>query len=338
MDGHCTPIDARLRNSPRWPKSSRTPILHTAAAPTRRFVPSFSTRRSGGNADTMAATGHGNRCWRPLTGASSTIPISTGPYAMLYAGGGSIPCDCQRRCGWRITEPTILETDCGRCVIRPSSQMTEEEYRLSGQRFYDFEAAWPLFRGTKLTLRIARADGTSRAVPVGEVTWRQTGGDWRQRPDAYGLWEVRHVRGGELRHLGRCGILPDQFGLSIEPGSDMREGHLVFTGTEAVMVAGHGEEAVVEIREEGDAVRVHAIAAATAPDSPSSAGSGWEEAATPTSSNTRWPHWLLRREAGLKCIAHRLQSRSWPEAPWLPLPEERQNTLRGQCAMRASWR
>ena len=166
---------------------------------------------------------------------------------------------------WRITEPTILETDCGRCVIRPSSQMTEEEYRLSGQRFYDFEAAWPLFRGTKLTLRIVRADGTSRAVPAGEVTWRQTGGDWRQRPDAYGLWEVRHVRGGELRHLGRCGILPDQFGLSIEPGSDMSEGHLVFTGTEAVMVAGHGEEAVVEIREEGDAVRVHAIARDAAP-------------------------------------------------------------------------
>ena len=161
---------------------------------------------------------------------------------------------------WRIDEPTALETGNGRCIIRPSEQATEEEHRLSGQRFYNLEAAWPLFRGTP-KLHIAKSEQAPRAVPAGEVTWRTMGGEWRQNPDVFGLWEVRHVRGGELRHLGRCGILPDRFDLSVEPGSDMNEGHLAFNGAEAVMVSGHGEEAVVEVREKGgDVVRVHVAA------------------------------------------------------------------------------
>ena len=165
---------------------------------------------------------------------------------------------------WRIAEPTTLETGSGRCMIRPSAQAAEEEYRLSGQRFYDLEAAWPVFRGTP-TLHIARAEQAPRAVPVNEVTWRKTGGEWRQSPDALGLWEVRHVRGGELRHHGRVGILPNRFNMLIEPGSDISEGYLAFNGTEAVMVSGHGEEAVLAIQGRGDAVRVHVTARDAAP-------------------------------------------------------------------------
>lgn len=160
---------------------------------------------------------------------------------------------------WRIAKPTTFETGSGRCVIRPSSQATEEEYRLSGQRFYDFEAAWPLFRNAP-KLRIAKAEQAPRAVPANQVTWRQTGGDWCQHPNASGLWEVRHVRDGELRYLGRCGVLPAQFGLLIEPGSDMSEGHLVFNEAEAVRVASLDREVVLTMRGRGDAVRVHVTA------------------------------------------------------------------------------
>ena len=47
----------------------------------------------------------------------------------------------------RISEPTVIDTGSGRCVIRPSSVHTEEEeYRLSGQRFHDLESTFPLFR------------------------------------------------------------------------------------------------------------------------------------------------------------------------------------------------
>ncbi len=164
------------------------------------------------------------------------------------------------RAFWRITEPTTIETGSGRCVVRPSSgQAVEEGYQLAGQRCYDFESAWPLFCGTP-TLRIAKAEQAPRAVPANEVSWRQTGGEWAQRPDAFGFWGVRHMRGGELRHLGRVGILPEQFRLSLAPGSDMNEGHLVLNGAEAVKVSGHGQEAVVTPRIEGDEIRVHVAA------------------------------------------------------------------------------
>ena len=161
---------------------------------------------------------------------------------------------------WRIAEPTAIKAVHGRCVVRPSSgQAVEEDYRLEGQRCYDLESAWPLFCGTP-RLRISKAEQAPRAVPTNEVNWRQTGGEWQQRPNAFGLWEVRHMSGGELRYLGRVGILPEQFCLSLAPGSDMSEGYLVLNGAEAVKVSGHSQESVVTPRIEGDVVWVHVAA------------------------------------------------------------------------------
>ena len=157
---------------------------------------------------------------------------------------------------WRISERTAIETESGDCVISPSSgQAAEDEYRLSGRRFHGFESAWPLFRGPAGTPP-GPSRTACRAVPAGEVEWRQTGDDWRSRPTGFGLWEVRHLRAGELRHFGRVGILPERFDCAIKPGSDMKQGHLLLTGGVSVRVAGHDPEAVVTARTEGDAVRV----------------------------------------------------------------------------------
>ena len=161
----------------------------------------------------------------------------------------------------RVSEPTAIDTGSGRCVIRPSSvHAEEEEYRLSGQRFHDLESASPLFRDPPI-LRVARTGQTPRAAPAGEVSWRQTGGDWQSRPDTPGLWEVRHLRDGELRHLGRAGILPARFDLTIEPGTDMGRGRLVLTQAQGVRIAGVGQdaEAMVTTRTEGDDARVHVV-------------------------------------------------------------------------------
>ena len=159
----------------------------------------------------------------------------------------------------RVSEPTAIDTGSGRCVIRPSSvHAEEEEYRLSGQRFHDLESTSPLFRDAPI-LRVAHTGQTPRAVPAGEVSWRQTGGGWQSRSDTPGQWEVRHLRDGELRHLGRAGILPAQFALSIEPGTDMGHGHLILTQAQGVRVAGAGQdsETVVTARTAGDDARVH---------------------------------------------------------------------------------
>ena len=161
---------------------------------------------------------------------------------------------------WRISERTAIETESGRCVISPSSgQAAEDEYRLSGRRFHGFESAWPLFRSPP-ALRLARAEQPVRTVPASEVEWRQAGGDWRSRPTGFGLWEVWHVRAGELRHFGRVGILPERFDCAIEPGSNMKQGHLLLTGGVSVRVAGHDPETVVAARTEGGAVRVQVAA------------------------------------------------------------------------------
>ena len=158
-----------------------------------------------------------------------------------------------------VSEPTAIDTGNGRCVIRPSSVHAEaEEYRLSGQRFHDLESTSPLFRDAPI-LRVAHTGQTPRAAPAGEISWRQTGGDWQSRPDIPGQWEVRHLRDGELRHLGRAGILPARFALSIEPGTDMGQGHLILTQAQGVRVAGAGQDPaiVVTARTAGDDARVH---------------------------------------------------------------------------------
>lgn len=162
---------------------------------------------------------------------------------------------------WRISESTAIETSGGRCVIRPSSgQSAEVQYRLSGKRFYDFESAFPLFRSTP-TLRVANAEQTPRAVPSNEIEWRQIGGNWRQTPVGFGLWELRHTRDGELRYFGRVGILPEQMDISIKPGPDMSQGHLVLNDADAVRVAVYeNAEIMVTAEREGAAVQVHATA------------------------------------------------------------------------------
>ena len=161
---------------------------------------------------------------------------------------------------WRLSEPTIIETGGGCCVVRPSSgQAVEEEYRLAGQRFHDFESPWPLFRGSP-TLRVAKAEQAPRAVPAKEVGWRQTGGEWQPHPASFGLWEVRHVRDGELRHFGRVGVLPERFGFSVETGSDLSEGHLVLSEVDALRVSGSDPGAVVTTRVAEATVHVHVVA------------------------------------------------------------------------------
>ena len=157
---------------------------------------------------------------------------------------------------WRIADATSIETDSGPCVIRPSSGATTvEEYRLSGERFYGFDSPWPLYRG-RPTLRSAKAEQAARAVPANEVGWRTGRGEWQSQPTGYGLWEVRHVGAGELRHFNRAGILPERFGLSVRPGRDMTEGHLVLTDTKAVMVAGSDPDTEVSATTTGDELRI----------------------------------------------------------------------------------
>ena len=185
----------------------------------------------------------------PVTEAP--LPASEG-----VAQGTDVQVRVLGRALWKVSERTAIETENGRCIISPSSgEATEEEYRLSGTRFHGLESAWPLFRGPPI-LRLARAEQPARAVPAGEVEWRQVGGDWQPRPTGPGLWEVRHVRAGELRHLGRAGVLPEHFDCSIKPGPDMSQGHLVLAGGKRVRVAGDDPNAVVKSRPDGDDVRV----------------------------------------------------------------------------------
>ena len=171
------------------------------------------------------------------------------------------------RAVWRITQPTAIETDHGQCIVRPASEEAiEEGYQLVGQRYYDLESAYPLFCGPP-KLRVSKVEQALRTVPTSEVSWRQTGGESRYNPDAYGLWEVRHIRSGEIRYLGRVGILPEQFRLSLEPGSDM-EGYLVLTGAQAVKVSTQDEGIELEPLIQGDEIRIRVAAKdATAPPS-----------------------------------------------------------------------
>lgn len=156
----------------------------------------------------------------------------------------------------KITEQTAIETRAGRCIIRPSAgQGAEEDYHLSGQRLNNLESDLPLFRGVP-QLRISTLE-TSRAVPTREVSWRRRGLDWRERPTGFGLWQVRHVHRGELRHCSRLGILPEEFHPRLVPGDDMTEGNLELIGSEGVMATSHADETEFTTRSVGDTLRIH---------------------------------------------------------------------------------
>ncbi len=160
-----------------------------------------------------------------------------------------------------IAEPTAIHTDSGCCVIRPSeTHAVDLEYRLSGKRFYDIESASALFLETPV-LRVARTGQTAQKVPDDEVSWRKTGTGWQSTPDTFGLWDVRHLKDGQLCYLDRVGLLPPQFDLKIDPGTDMTQGHLVLIQAGNIRVVGSGQdsELSVEALRVGGDTRVHVI-------------------------------------------------------------------------------
>ncbi|MDD9961774.1 MAG: STY4851/ECs_5259 family protein [Gammaproteobacteria bacterium] len=161
----------------------------------------------------------------------------------------------------RIGVQTTIDTIHGPCTVRPSSQQSAEaDYRLTGQRFFGIVSTWPLYRGIP-KLHVAIDGQVRRAVPTKEVKWRKTGGDWRDRPDdAYGLWEVRHVRNGELKYLSRAGILPEGVDLSIQPGNDISEGTLVLAGSPTPRVATNDDRVVLTHRQAGQEVHLRLVA------------------------------------------------------------------------------
>ena len=159
------------------------------------------------------------------------------------------------RAFWVITERTEIVMPYGRCVVKPSSdQMVEEDYCLQGQRYYDLESAHPLFIGVprlRARLRVAKTGQTLRSISANEVTWRQRGRKvWQQCPGPFGLWEVRHVHDGEIRYLGRVGILPEKFRLSLEPGSDISEGYFKLHGVENIKISSHDQNVMIESKKE----------------------------------------------------------------------------------------
>ena len=163
---------------------------------------------------------------------------------------------------WRISEPAIVETDSGHCVLKPASeQMVEQEYWLSGERFYSFASTCPLFRGHP-RLILSRAEAAPQAVPPSEVNWRSAGADWQSLPDGFGLWEVRHVQRGVLRHHGRLGLLPDALSLVVEPAS-VSEGNLVLGEGQDVGVACDSNGTVIEVEHAAGQLRMRLNAADT---------------------------------------------------------------------------
>ncbi|MYF30294.1 MAG: hypothetical protein F4169_15860 [Gammaproteobacteria bacterium] len=160
---------------------------------------------------------------------------------------------------WRISEPAVVHTDSGNCVLNPASeQMVEEDYWLSGDRFYSFASTYPLFRGHP-RLIVSKAEAPPRAVPLGEVNWRSTGSDWQSLPDGLGSWEVRHVHGGVLRHHGRLGLLPAALSLAVEPTSES-EGHLVLGNGQGVGIACDANGTDIEIERAAEQVRMRLTA------------------------------------------------------------------------------
>ncbi len=162
----------------------------------------------------------------------------------------------------RLKDHTTIDTSHGPCKVKPASeQSAEADYRLSGQRFFGAASGWPLFRGVP-RLYVAIDGQARRAVPTSEANWRKTGGNWRDQPDdAHGLWEVRHFRNGELKHLSRAGILPEDFDLSIQPGKDISEGTLVLAGTPTPRVATNDDGVALTHQQVGKRLRLQLVAA-----------------------------------------------------------------------------
>ena len=157
---------------------------------------------------------------------------------------------------WTFSEPTTMKTPAGRFEFIPRSEPTEEtEYRVSGRRVRELESRWPLFRGMPNHLEVI-AQGRKWEVPTDEVSWRPTRGEWRRRPDGYGLWEVRHVHNGTLRHRARFGILPRRFRFSIIVGDDMGRGRVVLEGGEHVKVSAEVEDGTATPRPLNDGAEV----------------------------------------------------------------------------------
>ena len=168
----------------------------------------------------------------------------------------SLPVRILDRTLWSVTEKTNIETKNGCCVIRPASGHTaDEEYRLSGSRFYELISSWPLFRGQPRLL-LERPEQHPRAVPSNEIEWRQIGGEWLSAPTGPGLWEARYLRLGELRFLGRMGILPDRFSFSVEPGFNLSQGDFFFDNTGNMRVAGGDSDTLVNAARVDGGVRV----------------------------------------------------------------------------------
>lgn len=174
--------------------------------------------------------------------------------------GEALDVDVVDRRLWRLSEPTYVETANGKCAFHPSSeQMADEDYRLSGDRFYGLASAYPLFRGD-VRLNVAKAEEPRRAVPAQEVSWRLIGGEWQPRPVGFGLWEVRRVRQGTLRHHERVGLLPHSFALTVRPGSTLSDGELELHGSAGVGVADGGSGVNLEIVEIAEGLRICAKA------------------------------------------------------------------------------
>lgn len=153
---------------------------------------------------------------------------------------------------WRVDKQLKIDTGVGICTVSPgSNQVSDEEYRFSGSRFYDLECNVPLFRDTP-KLRLARPGQVPRVVNASEISWKQSRHGWQDKPDSYGLWHIRHIKNGELRFHDRVGLLPERFSLTLEAGQDTSQGRLIFGRTDGARFSGQGEEVTVDVRRKGD--------------------------------------------------------------------------------------
>ena len=138
---------------------------------------------------------------------------------------------------WHVGRPVTIDTDFGPCTISPSAaERARDEYRFLGERWYDLDCRFPLFRGVP-KLQVNKPDGLPRNVPDQNVQWRRIGGDWQPAPSGNGLWQVRCLDAGELRFHARVGLLPLGMSMQLEPGQTVAEGSFTFTGVEGMRLA-----------------------------------------------------------------------------------------------------